>query len=473
MMKIRDIRRHIGFRDAVWLCMAVQLCLSSSLRAAPDEARLPVPNEAQQVWQDCEIGLLYCFDLPIAAEIYTKNNTYRQRIDPDKYNPVNMDTDKWLELAVAANAKYALFTATHFSGFMQWQSDAYPYGLKQSQWRDGKGDVIGDFVESCRQVDVLPGIFFSTHRNAYMNLWGHYVKDGKDSAAQKEYNRISEIQFTELMKNYGDIFHIWFDAGHKTPAQGGSDLLPIFEKYQPNSIWYSSIDRSDVRWVGNESGNASVPCYATMPGKDEDNLSHNSRAWRRCLGRGDPEGAVWSPAIVDIPLRGYRGHNWFYKPDQDHIVYPPDALMRKYYTSVGRNANLVIGVVIKPDGSIPEKDAESLREFGRMLRERFSTPVAELRDAEGATVELKLDAPAEIDHIVLQEKIQYGERVRDHVVEGLVDGEWVELAKGKVIGHKWIYRFRPRKVSSVRLRVLESQAKPMIRSFQCFMVGED
>jgi len=279
-------------------------CATWTASTRADDVKLPAPTRAQQVWQDCEIGLLFCFDLPIAAEIYTRNNTHRKRVDPNKYNPTKLDTDKWVALATAAGAKYALFTATHFSGFMQWQSDAYPYGLKQSAWRGGKGDVVGDFVTSCRKADVLPGVFFSTHRNVYQTLWGHYVNwgKGKGTPEQAKYNRIAEKQFAELTGNYGEIFHVWFDAGNKTPEEGGGNLLPVFEKNQPNGIFYHSSLRSDVRWIGNESGHAGVPCHATMPGRKTGNLSHNSRTWKRFLGKGDPTGKCWSPGIVDIPL---------------------------------------------------------------------------------------------------------------------------------------------------------------------------
>ena len=465
------------------LTVTVALCIMATLpqdslhaeessEAERESPTIPTPTPAQLVWQDCEIGLLYCFDLAIAAEIYTPNNTTRQRINPATYNPTKLDTDQWLLMAMEANAKYALFTATHFNGFMQWQSEAYPYSLKQSPWRGGKGDVVGDFVESCRKVKILPGVFFSTHRNVYQELWGHYVKWGKGrgSREQETYNRIAESQFTELMTRYGDMFHCWFDAGNKTPEEGGGNMLPIFEEHQPNGIFYHNTMRSDVRWVGNESGHAGVPCYSTMPGRGQGGVSHNTKAWKRCLGRGDPNGTCWAPAIVDIPLRGYRGHNWFYKPGQDHIVYSPEVLLGKYYTSVGRNANLVIGVVIKPDGSIPEADAKSLTEFGKLLRERFAKPVAVVENVDGNTIDLPLPEPTEIDHVILQEQIAHGERVRDHVVEGRVGEEWVELAEGKVIGHKWIYRFKPKTVSSLRLRVSESLAPPMIRSFACYRI---
>ncbi len=459
--------------SAIWTTLPVHA--ETVHEAASIALEIPTPTPAQQVWQDCEIGLLYCFDLAIAAGgDYPQNNSSPERIDPAKYNPVNLDTDQWLKTAKAAGAKYALFTATHFSGFMQWQSDAYPYGLKQSKWRDGRGDVVGDFVASCRKANVLPGIFFSTHRNVYQEVWGHYVNwgKGKGTPEQEAYNRIAEKQFTELMTNYGDIFHIWFDAGHKTPAEGGGNLLPIFEKHQPNGIFYSSSKRSDVRWVGNESGHAGAACYATMPGPEQGAISHNSKAWKRCLGQGDPKGNVWSPAIVDIPLRGHHGHNWFYKPGQDHLVYPPAILMRKYYTSVGRNANLVIGVVIKSDGSIPDADVKALTEFGKLLRERFSKPIANTTNVEGDLVILELPKPQEIDHVVLQEQVAHGERVRNYVVEGLVGDAWVPLAEGTVIGHKWIHRFGRQTVSRVRLRITKSLAPPKIRSFSCFMVGK-
>jgi len=81
--------------------------------------------------------------MPTAAGPHVKNNTSRKVFDTELYNPVKLDTDQWIESAKACGAKYAVFTATHFNGFMQWQSDLYPYGVKQAAWRGGKGDVVG------------------------------------------------------------------------------------------------------------------------------------------------------------------------------------------------------------------------------------------------------------------------------------------------------------------------------------------
>ncbi len=256
--------------------------------------RLALPSPPQIAWQECEIGLLYSFDLAIAAGDASPNNTSRKTWDPNLYQPAKLDTDAWIESAKACGAKYAVFTATHFNGFMQWQSDAYPYGLKQTSWRNGKGDVVADFVASCRKAGIRPSIFFSVHRNVYQQVWGHYVDWGKGrgTPAQEQFNRIAEKQMTEICSRYGPLVQIWFDAGTKCPAEGGPDMLPIFVKHQPDGLFYSSTQRSDHRWVGNEDGHAGSPCYASMPAEADGGVSHASQAWKRCLHGGDPNGAV-------------------------------------------------------------------------------------------------------------------------------------------------------------------------------------
>ena len=440
-----------------------------------DEAKpLPTPTPAQIAWQDCEIGLIYHFDLSIAAKRFAGNNTMRERMDPKLYNPAKLDTDQWIEAAKAAGAKYAVFTATHFNGFMQWQSDLYPYGLKQAAWRGGKGDVVGDFVESCRKAGIKPGLYFSTHRNAYWQVWGHYVDWGKGKGTDKQaaFNRIAEKMTEELCSRYGPLVQIWFDAGVKTPEQGGPDVLPIFEKHQPKSVFYHSGQRSDHRWIGNESGRAGYPCWATMPG-EPGSVSHNHPTWKRFLSKGDPAGTYWSPGMVDVPLRGSnRIHNWFWNPGQDHGADSLDKLVKMYYESVGRNCNLTIGEVVTSDGLVPASDIKRLAEFGKEIRRRFETPLAQTA-GEGKTVELKLPGnakqPARIDHVVIMEQIAHGERIRAYTVEGQTPtGQWQPLCTGQSVGHKRIEQFPPVDLTAIRLKTTDSTAPPKIRQLAVY-----
>ena len=116
--------------------------------ATADAAALPLPTPAHLKWADMELGMFYHFDIPIFGG--------GRAPDPKRYNPAKLDTDQWMEAAKAYGAKYVVLTAKHGAGFMQWQSDIYPYGVKQATWRDGKGDLVRDFVTSAREYGMLP-----------------------------------------------------------------------------------------------------------------------------------------------------------------------------------------------------------------------------------------------------------------------------------------------------------------------------
>ncbi len=471
----RDFFRKSALQTAA---AATALSLAGSAHAQPlprplseGLVRPGVPTPGQVLWQECEVGLIYHYDISVAAGRFENdNNAYKEKFDPKQYDPAKLDTDQWISAATAADAKYAVFTATHFNGFLQWQSEAYPYGLKQTKWKNGKGDIFGDFVESCHKTGIRPGVYISTHRNGYWDLWDYYVDQGKGRGTprQEEFNRAAEKMVEELCANYGPLVEIWFDAGTKIPREGGPDVIPIFEKYQPDSVFYHSSQRSDHRWIGNEEGYADYPCWATMPGGKY--LSHNSPEWRNILGTGDPDGEIWSPGMVDIPFRGAQGiHNWFWAPNQDHAVFSKDALVNMYYKSVGRNANLLIGEVVTPEGLVPDSDIARLKEFGDEIRARFSNPLARTFGS-GQSLELDFGEARRVNHVILQEDIKYGERVRKYRLEGLVEGNWKPIASGESVGQKRIEQFDTISCEALRLQVEQSTSEPLIRDFSAYLV---
>jgi alpha-L-fucosidase len=428
----------------------------------------PLPTSAQTRWQDAEIGVIYHFDMPIAAGARAPNNQVRETFDPRLYDPQLLDTDQWLEAAVAAGAGYAVFTATHFNGFMQWQSDLYPYGMKQAGWRNGQGDVVALFVESCRRARIEPGIYFSTHNNVHRGVWGHRVDGEGATEKQRAFNRTAEAMTDELTSRYGPLGQIWYDAGVLTPAEGGPDVLPIFARNQPDAVFYHSRQRADHRWIGNESGHAGDPCWATMP-RAAGELSHNSDAWKQCLYHGDPQGQAWAPAMVDVPLRNTHGvHNWFWQAGEDHTCYEAEEMTEMYYRSVGRNCNLVLGEVITDSGLVPESDIQRLRSFGQQIRRRFATPLA-VTQGRGQRLELRLPAPQRIDHVEIMEELSSGERIRAYALDGHTGGQqWTTLCRGTSVGHKRIQRFAATEVDRVMLRVVAASAEPRISRLAVF-----
>jgi alpha-L-fucosidase len=428
--------------------------------AEPATAEPVRPTPEQAAWQDLELGLFFTFDISTYFDNGEEKWKELGHVDLNVFNPTKLDTDRWLEAARAMGARYAVFVAKHCTGFISWQSDAYPYGVRQSKWRNGRGDIVADYVASCRKFDVRPGIYCSISANAYCNVFDGCLVDkatGPNDPRQVEYRRRAERLVTELWGNYGPFTYIWFDGGTLPPSQGGPDLVPILRRLQPHAVTFQGPPENpagNTRWVGNENGEVAYPCWATVAQSGQP-------------GAGDPSGRVWQPGECDAPL---RNHDWFWRPNAEGKLYSLAQLVEMYYRSVGRGCNLILNANIDRDGLVPAADLKRLREFGDEIRRRFGKSIAETA-GQGQTVELALPKPTVIDHTILMEQITEGQRVRKYVIEGLAGQRWIELAHGHSIGHKRIERFSPVEVTKVRLRVTESTAEPKIRKLAVYHAG--
>lgn len=417
---------------------------------------LVLPTSEQVAWQDMEIGMFIHYDMPVFAAGWD-HRQYDKRPDASVFNPTHLSTDQWLEAARALGARYAVLTAKHGSGFMLWQTDLYPYGMKQSPFLGGKGDIVRDFVRSCKKAGVHPGLYAHMGCNGYLEVDNPGLVNrgrGGDPVKQARYARMCEQMVTELWSRYGKLTEIWFDGGVLDPEKGGPDIVPIVKKLQPKAIIFQGPVAS-IRWIGNEDGVAPDPCWATV----DQTRDYN--------GPGIPDGARWLPGECDVPI---RRSTWMWQPNTEDQLFSVDELMDRYYRSVGHNCNLLLNANPGPDGLIPDADMRRYREFGDEIRRRFGHPLAQTR-GHGAVVALRLRQPHSIDHVIVQEDIAQGERVREYVVEGMAGGDWRKLCGGQSIGHKRIYRFDPVTVEQVRIRVLQSVCEPQIRNLSVFDVA--
>jgi len=427
------------------------LCAASTAPSA--EVKLARPTPEQAAWQDLELGMFIHYDMPVFKPGWD-HRQYENRPDASSFNPRKLDTDQWMEAAQAMGAKYAVLVAKHGSGFMCWQSDLYPYGMKQSPYRNGQGDIVRDFVHSCQKYGIRPGIYAHMGCNGYLEVDNPgLVNRGKggDPEKQTRYAKICEGMLTELWGNYGNLMEIWFDGGVLDPAKGGPDMLPILRRLQPNAIVFQG-PAATIRWIGNEDGVAPYPCWATVPEVRDYN------------GAGDPNGPKWLPGECDVPIR--QGI-WMWEPNTESRLYSVDQLMDRYYRSVGRNCNLLLNANPDADGLIPASDVKRYRELGDEIRRRFGASIGET-NGNGKVVELALARPARIDQVVTMENILEGERVREYVLEGEAAGQWKELCRGASIGHKKIDRFSPVEVSRIRWRCLQSIAEPRLRRLAAY-----
>ncbi len=450
----------------ILVTIAICSLLFSSCKKNSSAVEIIKPTGIQQKWAEAEIGVLIHFDMPVFVPEYNWRN-WGTHPDPSVFNPTELNTDQWLETAQKLGAKYAVLVAKHCSGFSLWPTEAHDYSIKYSPWKNGQGDIVRDFIESCKKYGIKPGIYASTTANGYLHVDNPgLVKEGSP-VTQEEYNRIVDKQLTELWSNYGDLFEIWFDGGVLSKERGGANVSALVQQLQPDAIAFQGPygHPNLVRWVGNEEGVAPYPCWATT-----DSVTNADGTLVIDGLHGDPYAPFWCPGEADFTLRwnnSFQG-GWFWHAGEDHKMFTLDELMRKYTTSVGRNTNMLLGIVIDDRGLVPDADVARIEELGKEIRKMFDEPLKRI-SGSGYEFVVKLDAPVFVDRVVIQEDIELGERILSYRLQGLTtDKKWIDISTGSCIGHKRIEKFEPIYTDQIKLIITEAKAEPKIRDFSIY-----
>lgn len=419
------------------------------------------PTKQQIEWADSEIGVIIHLDMPVFKPDYDWRREMGNPPDASNFNPSQLDTDQWIQSAAAAGAKYAVLVAKHTSGFSLWPTTAHDYNISNSPYKNGKGDIVKEFIESCKKYGVKPGIYASTTANGYLEVdKGKVISENPKE--QKKYNEIVQQQLTELWTNYGDLFEIWFDGGVLPPEKGGFDILSMLRKYQPNAIAFQGpVEyKNNIRWVGNEEGVAPYPCWARA-----DSTTSSSGVVEIKGLNGNPEGGFWIPGEADFPLRknnSFQG-GWFWHEGEDTKIRGLDELMAKYRKSVGRNTNMLLGIVIDNRGLVPDADVKRLKEFGTKLKKTFDKPVAET-SGKGKYYTLDIEPNQGSGYVVIQEEISNGENIRKYKLLGKSKGKWEVISKGESVGHKRIEKIKG-DYEAIKLNVTANSNQVSIKNF--------
>lgn len=450
------------FRTIACMLLTAMVCTANEKNGTP---QIVVPNKRQIEWAEMEIGVLIHFDMPT----YVPGYNWRQfgtHPAPSTFNPTELDTDQWLKAAKDLGAKYAVLVAKHCSGFSLWPTEAHDYSVKHSPWKNGKGDIVRDFVNSCKKYGIKPGIYASTSANGYCWVDNPGKVQKGSPYTQEQYNRIVEKQLTELWSNYGELFEVWFDGGVLPVSQGGADILALLNKYQPDAIAFQGPMEAKnlIRWVGNEEGTAPDPSWATTDATTQESGTIKVEGLH-----GNPYGKLWCPGEADFTLRhnsSFQG-GWFWTKNQDNRIFTLDELMKKYCNSVGRNTNMLLGIVIDDRGLVPDADVQRLKEFGQRIRKEFSTPLASA-NGSGRQVELVVNSPQPIRYIRIREDISKGERVLKYRVEALQDGNWTTVHEGRSIGNNRIIPAPLPGIETIRLIITEQKDTVYIKELAVF-----
>ena len=454
---------------------------------APPKPFGPVPTERQLRWHEMEFYGFLHFTVNTFTDKEWGYGDEREAV----FNPTDFDADQIVTVAKEAGMKGLILTAKHHDGFCLWPSQYTEHSVKNSPWRNGKGDVVKEISAACRRHGLKFGVYLSPWDRNHANY------------ARPEYLAYYRNQLRELLTNYGDVFTVWFDGANGGDGfYGGAkekrtidnrsyydwpNTWKIVRELMPMAVMFSDAG-PDMRWVGNERGIAGDPCWATLnvagryPGGSSDGLNS-----------GERPGTDWIPAECDVSIRP----GWFYHASEDSRVKTPAQLLDIYYKSVGRGACLNLNLPPDRRGRISDGDAQSLREFRKVLNATFAHNLAgtakieasnvrgnspdfaaanvldSRRDTYWATdngvtnaeVVIMLVSPTTFNVASLREYLPLGQRVDAFALDRWQDGKWVEFVKGTSIGNRRLLRFDPVTTDKVRLRITQAAACSALSEF--------
>ncbi|MDR3140190.1 MAG: alpha-L-fucosidase [Tannerellaceae bacterium] len=472
------------------LLLSTGLWLSCSISTIEPPAAYGVtPTASQLEWQKMEYYMFVHF----GPNTFTDVEWGDGKEDPKVFNPAGLDCRQWAKTAKDAGMEAIIITAKHHDGFCLWPSQYSTHTVRESLWKEGKGDVLRELSDACKEYGLKFGV--------YLSPWDQ----NHPSYGTPAYNQLFANTLTEVLTGYGDVFEQWFDGAngdvHKGKRQEYDwDLFhSTVYAHQPHAVIFSDVGPG-CRWMGNEKGIAGETNWSRLNIEDfEPGLGAPPID---TLRNGNVYGEAWAPAETDVSIRP----GWFYSPRTDDKVKTVNQLMDIYYTSIGRNSNLLLNVPPDREGRIHPSDSARLMEFKRARDKSFENNLTQEASLQAtntrgnlpayaaanllngdydsywatddgvlsASIEITLKQTETFNRFLVQEYIPLGQRVAKFALEAWDEtaAQWTMLAEGTTIGYKRLLRFPRTTAQKLRLTIQESLACPVLNTIGLYNTPE-
>ena len=457
----------------------------------------PLPSEHQVNWHKMEKYAFVHFGLNTFAD---KEWGYGDT-PAATFNPSKLDCEQWARVAKEAGMQGIIITAKHHDGFCLWPTELTEYCIRNTPYKDGKGDIVGELKAACEKYGLKFGL--------YLSPWDRNVA----TYGTPEYVEYYHKQIEELTTRYGSLFEFWLDGANGGDGYYGGanetrsidrrtyynfpEIFAHILKNQPQAIIFSD-GGPGCRWVGNENGVASATNWAFLRGDEV----YPGYPEYRTLQYGHADGTHWIPAECDVSIRP----GWFFHDTENDKVKSVERLVDLYYRSVGHNASFLLNFPVDREGLIhPTDSANAVDAHKRVMAELsnnilagiegkvsntrggsfnakaitdgdYDTYWATADDVTSATVEFALPEMQKVNRMMLQEYIPLGQRVQEFLVEYRSGDQWTPISINEettTIGYKRLLRFATVETDGLRITIKNSRACPCINNIEAFYSGSD
>jgi alpha-L-fucosidase len=444
----------------------------------------PVPTSQQLKWHNSEFYLFAHF----GPNTFTDKEWGHGDEPEDIFNPTDLDCRQWCRIAKQAGATGIIITAKHHDGFCLWPSKYSTHTVRESKWKNGKGDVLKELAAACKEYGLNLGV--------YISPWD---RNHPDYGTEK-YNDVFVNMMKELFTNYGPITELWWDGANGEGPNGKKQVYDwkrfkeTVRKLSPTTVVFSDVG-PDIRWVGNEKGIAGTTNWNTLnidgftPGLGAPSTD--------TLNVGNKYGTHWIPAECDVSIRP----GWFYHAEEDSKVKSPEDLFQLYLKSIGRGANLLLNVPPDRRGKFHANDSAALVGFGKLRVHNFKENLAitgngyfihheekkvatVLNDANYRSSELvalnhlnslglEFGSPKKINCIIISEDLTNGQACsKFHITFLNTKKELLKEITGTTIGRRRIITFPViDNVSSINLVIEEQKKATTIAELEVYLIN--
>lgn len=495
-----------------------------------EKAAKVLPRANQVDWMRLERTFFLHFGVNTFNEVEWGSG----REEPAVFNPTQLDTHQWMRAVKQLDGKMLVLVAKHHDGFSMWPTRYSAHSTPASPWRGGKGDLVRETADAARAAGVKLGIYLSPAdlyqlKTNPKNPAGYYGNGSPklrstiptDPGSFKsdpskgrtptpgfksytyevnDYNRYFLNQLYELLTEYGPVHEVWFDGANPDPSvpetYDYAAWYHLIRSLQPNAVIMGK--GPDVRWVGTESGYGRTTEWSVIPLPTAPDKFH----WPDWQG-GDlgsraqlkPGSQLWwYPAETNVTILG--NGQWFWARSKG--PRPVTQLVDIFYSSVGRNGNLIFNLSPDKRGLVPDDQVTALAQMSGIVRDTFRRNLAEgakvsadhaarghgaRRAADGklgtwweaaagrtdGMLTLVLPKPQTFDVVSLQEAVdRRGQRIERFAIDAWNGQGWVPVPRidsdeTTTVGQRRLIRLRsPVTSDRVRVRVTEARFAPTL-----------
>lgn len=256
----------------------------------------------------------YPFGNGTEVPVATYDNLYK------RFDPVQFDADRWVQIAKATGMRYLVFTARHHDGFSMFDSRYSDYKITSPE-SPFRRDVVKELADACHRGGLRFGIYYSQP---------DWHSPDAFTSNHERYKQYLRDQLRELLTNYGKVDVLWFDGlGKGDEDYGATGLLHLARELQPGII---INDRSGA------GGDYATP-EQTIGGFDVDH------PWETCMT---------------------LCNQWAWKPNDE--MKSLKTCVQTLVRCAGGDGNLLFNVGPMPTGEIEPRQVKRLGEIGAWLR---------------------------------------------------------------------------------------------------------